>query len=152
MRRVSRRKFTVKHDALLLPIRLRMAHHRLMDENGEREGRVITRVPVDSFDHRLMLARSHAGRLSIQEAAARCGFTHQSWSNWERGRVPRDKVEVAEAIAEGLGVDRDWLLHGGPLERPPTRRGVRLPYRRLMNSRPAVRRPRRIDRRDRVPA
>ena len=123
-----------------------------MDDSSEREGRVITRIPADTFDHRLMLARSHAGRLTIQEAAAKCGFNHQSWSNWERGRIPRDKVDVAEAIAEALNIDRDWLLHGGPLERPATRRGVRAPYRRLMGSRPGVRRPRVIDRRERIPA
>jgi len=109
-----------------------MAHYLVMDVNQtEREGRVVTRVPVDTFDHRLMLARSHAGRLTIQEAATRCGVSHQSWSNWERGRIPRDKVEIADAIAEGLDIDRDWLLHGGPLTAPakPSRR-LRLPLAR----------------------
>ena len=142
------------HDGLLLPIRLPMAHYRRMDENSEREGRVVARVPADTFDHRLMLARSHAGRLTIQEAATKCGFTHQSWSNWEHGRVPRDKAEVADAIAEGLGIDRDWLLYGGPLTPPVRVRRVRSTYARR-SLRPGDhgldRRARRINR-ERVPA
>jgi len=124
-----------------------------MDESSEREGRVVTRVPVDTFDHRLMLARSHAGRLSIQEAATKCGFTHQSWSNWERGRVPRDILDVAEAVAEGLGVDRDWLLHGGPLTRPEKPRRLRVAYTANRGPGRILRRPRRVDEpRVRVPA
>lgn len=81
-------------------------------------------IPTDTFEARLMLARLHAGRLSIRDAAERCGYTNESWSGWERGRRPSDKLEVAEVISETLGVDRDWLLYGGPLikeERRSTR-------------------------------
>lgn len=73
-------------------------------------------VPRDTFEARLMLARLHAGRLSIREAAERCGYTNESWSGWERGRLPRDVAAVVTRISERLGVDRDWLMWGGPLE------------------------------------
>jgi transcriptional regulator with XRE-family HTH domain len=140
------------HAGLLLPNCLRVPHDRCMEENSGREGRVVATVPSDTFDHRLMLARSHAGRLTIQEAAAKCGVTHQSWSNWERGRIPRDKVEVADAIAEGLGIDRDWLLHGGPLTSPDKPRRLRVAYARR-SIRPGQRvGPRRARRLDRIPA
>jgi len=67
--------------------------------------------------------------------------------------LPRDILDVTEAIAEGLGVDRDWLLHGGPLTAPvrPARR-VRLTYPRRSlrpGGRGAERRARRLER---VPA
>ena len=111
----------------------------------EREGRVVASIPVDSFGHRLMLARSHAGQLTIQEAATRCGLSPQSWSNCERGKLPRDKVDVVDVVADRLAIDRDWLLHGGPLRRPERVRAVRPPY-RTGPLRPHGRRPRRLDR------
>ena len=118
-----------------------------MDEQ-QREGRVVGRIPADTFGHRLMLARADGGNLTIREAADKCGLNYGSWSNWERGSLPRDKVEVVEAIAEGLGVDRDWLLHGGPLTRPERQRRIRVTKRhpRLAPPNRRVRRPRRIDR------
>jgi transcriptional regulator with XRE-family HTH domain len=89
-------------------------------------------IPVDSFAARVMLARAHVG-LNIEDAAQKCGLNRQSWSNWERGMKPRDMVEVVEAISDGLGIDRDWLLFGGPLAKPEkrhrdVRRGNRLSY------------------------
>jgi transcriptional regulator with XRE-family HTH domain len=96
-----------------------------MSDTAEREGRVVRRVPADTFAHRLLLARAEAGNLTIDDAAKRCTLGAQNWSNWEKGRIPRDKVEVAEAISEGLGIDRDWLLHGGPLTPAPSGRKVR---------------------------
>jgi transcriptional regulator with XRE-family HTH domain len=81
-------------------------------------------IPVDSFAHRLMLARAHAGHLSIREAAERCGFGRGAWTNWEKGTVPLDLEYVAEVIAEKLGVDETWLVIGGGLaaERERSRR------------------------------
>lgn len=78
-------------------------------------------VPADTFAGRLMLTRLHAGGLTIQEAAARAGLLNQSWSNWERGKQPRDKEDVVTAISEALDVDRDWLMWGGPLSEKPGR-------------------------------
>ncbi len=125
-----------------------------MEEIDEREGRVVRTIPVDTFGNRLILVRAHLGHLTVKEAAEKCTLNYGSWSNWERGKLPRDKIEVADAISEALGIDRDWLLHGGPLEPPAkTRRGIRVAYRRLNGLRPGtVRRPQRIDRRERIPA
>jgi transcriptional regulator with XRE-family HTH domain len=72
-------------------------------------------IPSDTFRARLILARLHAGDLTIREAAARCGLNYGSWSNWERGMKPRDLIDAAEKISEGLGVDLLWLLRGGQL-------------------------------------
>ena len=127
-----------------------------MDNSTEREGRVVATVPADTFDHRLMLARSHAGKLTIQDAALKCGLSPQSWSNWEKGMRPHDKVEVAQVVADGLNIDRDWLLHGGPLTKPEppvrSRRTVRLTYprRSIRPGDQARRRPQRVDRHERV--
>jgi len=123
-----------------------------MDENEDREGRVVRRIPRDTFAHRLLLARAESS-LTIDDAAKRCGLGAQNWSNWEHGRVPRDIIDVADAVADGLNVDRDWLLHGGPLTAPvrPARR-VRLTYPRRSlrpGGRGAERRARRLER---VPA
>lgn len=72
-------------------------------------------IPADTFAVRLYLARFHAGRLSIEKAAERCGLNSGNWVRWEDGALPRDKVEVAQAVSDGLGIDFDWLLLGGPL-------------------------------------
>lgn len=72
-------------------------------------------IPVDTFAARLVLVRMHCGYLTIKDAAARCGVNYGSWSNWERGIEPARMLEVVDKIAAGLGVDRNWLLFGGPL-------------------------------------
>lgn len=117
----------------------------MTEQTGEtREGRVVASIPEDSYAHRLMLARAHAGHLSIRAAAEKCGLNHASWANWERGMRSRTMVEDAEAIADGLNVDRDWLLHGGPLSPPPKAKRLRVAsFHRGI--RPGIRRPRRID-------
>lgn len=82
------------------------------------------RIPADTFAVRLVLARYLAGRLSIEKAAAQCGLNPGNWAHWEDGRRPRDRVDVAQAVAAGLDVDFNWLLLGGPLAGPrgvPTR-------------------------------
>lgn len=118
-----------------------------------REGRVIGRIPEDTYARRLMLARDHAGHLSIREAAERCGLNYHTWADWERGSASRTLIDDAETIAEGLDVDRDWLLHGGPLTRPEKPRRVRVTYRTHSGPGRTPRRPRRVDRaRFRVPA
>jgi hypothetical protein len=96
---------------------------------GERDERQSPReypegpgdIPADTFALRLVASRHHAGRLSIEQAAARCRLSDGeklnsgNWANWENGVQPRDRVEVARAVAEGLGMDFNWLLLGGPL-------------------------------------
>jgi hypothetical protein len=74
-------------------------------------------IPVDSFANRLMLARAHAGHLSIREAAELCDLGRGAWTNWEKGTLPGDIIEVATIVAEKLQVDREWLLFGGQLGR-----------------------------------
>lgn len=72
-------------------------------------------IPADTLANRLLLARTHAGYLTVKEAAERCGLNYGSWSNWERGARPRDLLDVVRAVADGLGMDYNWLLFGGPL-------------------------------------
>jgi transcriptional regulator with XRE-family HTH domain len=105
---------------------------------------VVGRVPADTFSHRLLLARAEL-HLTIEQAAAKCGLLSQSWGQWERGSTPRDIVDVVEAVVEGLGIDRDWLLYGGPLAKPERVRRQRVAYARR-SVRPGARRPRRIGR------
>jgi transcriptional regulator with XRE-family HTH domain len=71
-------------------------------------------IPPDQFRYRVLLARLHAG-LTTREAADRCGTNSASWSNWERGTMPRDLLNTVNKISDGLGIDRDWLLFGGQL-------------------------------------
>jgi transcriptional regulator with XRE-family HTH domain len=113
--------------------------------DNEGEARVIRTVPADSFGHRLMLARAERGHLTVKEAAEKCGLNYGSWSNWEHGKLPRDILDVIEAVAEGLNLDRDWLRDGGPLHRQERVRRVRQPY-NPGPVRPQSRRPRRLDR------
>lgn len=72
-------------------------------------------IPADTFSNRLILARVHAGWLTVKDAAERCGLNYGSWSNWERGARPRDLLDVVQAVAKGLRIDHEWLLFGGPL-------------------------------------
>lgn len=124
-----------------------------MDDNAaDREGRVVRRIPPDTFGHRLLLARADAG-LTIEQAAEKCGLLSQSWGNWERGRMPRDILDVTVAVSDGLGVDLDWLRDGGQLPRPAPRRAraIRVTYARRGRG-DFSRRPRRIDGHERVAA
>lgn len=87
-------------------------------------------IPVDSFGNRLMLARAYAGHLSIREAAELCDLGRGAWTNWEKGARPADIIDIATVVADKLGVDRDWLLFGGPLaeaEGRPRRRELKHP-------------------------
>lgn len=72
-------------------------------------------IPADTFSARLVLARHFAGRLSIEQAATRADVNPEAWRRWEDGAKPRDKIEAAQAIADALEIDFNWLLLGGPL-------------------------------------
>lgn len=89
-------------------------------------------IPADSLANRLILIRRELG-LSQREAALRCGVGFGSWQSWENGSAPRNALRDLVWVAERLGVDRDWLMFGGPL-RPDD--GLELP-RRESNSEPA---------------
>lgn len=81
---------------------------------------------MDSFANRLMLARAHAGHMSIRDAAEMCGLGRGAWTNWEKGARPADIIDIATVVAEKLGVDRDWLLFGGQLGQAEGRPGRRI--------------------------
>ena len=81
-------------------------------------------IPADSFAARLMLARMHAGHLSIRDAAEKCALGRGAWTNWEKGALPGDIIGVATVIAEKLDIDRDWLLFGGSLSQEEARTAV----------------------------
>jgi transcriptional regulator with XRE-family HTH domain len=83
-------------------------------------------IPADTFALRLAMSRHHAGRLSIEKAAERCGLNPGNWAHWENGRRPLDKIEVAQAVADGLGMDFYWLMFGGQLTSVRTRRTKRV--------------------------
>ena len=74
------------------------------------------RVPSDTFEIRLAIARAHAGGISAKEAALRVGVSGQTWRNWEDGKSSAaQKPAMLAYIAQQLGVDETWLRDGGPL-------------------------------------
>ena len=75
-------------------------------------------VPADTFGARLMLLRHQLG-LSTEEIAGRCDLKTPTWSTWERGASPRNMPGVVARITLATGVDRDWLMWGGPLGAGP---------------------------------
>lgn len=84
-------------------------------------------VPRDNFATRLLLVRRELG-LTVKEAAAKCGVHYATWSTWENGRKPADMAEVVSQIAEGLGVDRYWLMWGGSLTGESAKTGPTVRY------------------------
>ena len=68
-------------------------------------------VPEQDFAIRLLLSRKHLG-LTVREAALRCGVHYATWSTWERGSRPHDMAAAVQSVADGLGVDRAWLMWG----------------------------------------
>lgn len=71
-------------------------------------------VPTDIFGNRLVLIRREL-HLTVKEAAAKCGVHYATWSTWENGTKPGDLAGVVQTISRELGVNRDWLMWGGPL-------------------------------------
>ena len=66
---------------------------------------------VRSFGARLALTRWHMG-WNIAEAERECGFSQNTWSNWEAGAQPRKYVEAVTKISWATKVNRLWLLTG----------------------------------------
>jgi transcriptional regulator with XRE-family HTH domain len=78
-------------------------------------------VPEDSFGMRLRILRYHLG-LSVEELSERCAVRPATWGKWERGESePRSLARVIGRIVAATGVNRDWLLWGGPLAGSSTR-------------------------------
>lgn len=80
-----------------------------------------TWIPTDTFGVRLAAVRAARG-LNVKQAAEACGLSDESWRQWEHGTNPRALDNVARKIEEALGVDRSWLLAGGPLATPVIQR------------------------------
>ena len=71
--------------------------------------------PADSLPNRLMLIRTGLN-LSQRKAAEITGISYGEWQGMETGRgTRRIDLKIAQ-ISMALGVDRDWLMWGGPLE------------------------------------
>src|SRR4051812_17601519 len=66
--------------------------------------------PDDStFGARLALVRQRMGWGNVAEAALACGVAIETWRTWERGRTPRNFVEVCVKISAVTGADVAWL-------------------------------------------
>jgi hypothetical protein len=70
--------------------------------------------PQDTLGARLVLVRRQLG-LSQRAAAETAGIGFGSWQSMEDDRSPRDLLQKVQRICVAFGVDRDWLLWGGPL-------------------------------------
>lgn len=70
--------------------------------------------PTDTLANRVALIRNEMG-LTQREMALRTGITFGKIQGIENGRSVHHEVEVLNKIATSLGVDRDWLMHGGGL-------------------------------------
>lgn len=66
-----------------------------------------------------MMLRKELG-LTTEQAADRCGLNRATWQTWEHGASPRNMAAVVAAITLATGVDRDWLMWGGPLDSRPS--------------------------------
>lgn len=71
-------------------------------------------IPPDTLAHRVLLVRTSLG-LTQRQAAERCGIGFGTWQGMETGRSPHDMAGKISRISMALGVDREWLMWGGPL-------------------------------------
>ena len=70
--------------------------------------------PVDSIATRVKLVRDRLG-VSQREFALLTGLTYGEVQSLENGAAARHEVDKVAKIAKATGVDREWLLWGGPL-------------------------------------
>lgn len=96
-------------------------------------------VPSDTFGARLALLRRQL-RLTTEEIADLCGLNRGTWQTWEKGASPRNMNAVVAAISLATGVDKDWLMWGGPLGSGPPH-GPGLPRLDSDQQPPGLRRP-----------
>jgi transcriptional regulator with XRE-family HTH domain len=72
-------------------------------------------VPEDTFGMRLRILRFDLD-VSVDDICEQTGIRPPTWGKWERGESePRGLPRVVARIVEATGVDREWLLWGGPL-------------------------------------
>ena len=73
-------------------------------------------VPEDTFEMRLVIARTYRGFRSAAAAGAAVGVSRQTWIDWETGKSPGAKKPAMLAyIAQQMRVKEEWLREGGPL-------------------------------------
>lgn len=78
-------------------------------------------IPEDTFEMRLVIARTYRGFRSAAAAGTAVGVSRQTWIDWETGKSPGAKKPAMLAyIAQQLRVDETWLRDGGPLKTTPT--------------------------------
>jgi transcriptional regulator with XRE-family HTH domain len=63
---------------------------------------------ASTFGARLALVRQRMG-WNMKKAAVTCGIAQVTWSEWERGRTPRNLISACEAISHATGCDVAWL-------------------------------------------
>lgn len=76
-------------------------------------------VPEDTLANRLVLVRRSLG-MTQRAAAEKCGLTFGEWQSLEEGRQARGLDVKVARISRALGVNRDWLIWGGPLGGGPS--------------------------------
>ena len=72
-------------------------------------------VPGDSLAVRVAVVRTTLGMNRV-DFAKHCGLIRDSIQSMELGKQVRNLEEKVQAISDATGVDRDWLMFGGPLD------------------------------------
>jgi transcriptional regulator with XRE-family HTH domain len=75
--------------------------------------------PKDTLARRVKMVRDDLGE-SQRAFAVRVGMTFGELQSLEAGASVRNEVAKVKRIAAATGIDRDWLLFGGPLADPDT--------------------------------
>jgi len=65
--------------------------------------------------------------MTQDEVAQKCGVSRVTWTNWERGAMPRNMAAVVARIHNATGADRDWLMWG-TIPADATLSGPKPPY------------------------
>lgn len=72
-------------------------------------------TPADTLAHRFLLVRAQLG-LDRKHFAVLTGLTENQLQSIESGRSPRDLAAKVNRVHLATGVDREWLMWGGPLK------------------------------------
>lgn len=71
--------------------------------------------PADTLANRFRLLRAELG-LSQREFGERAGIPASQIQSIEDGKSPRGLDVKVQKLATAYGIDREWLMWGGPLE------------------------------------
>lgn len=83
------------------------------------------------------MARAYAG-MDQEQLALASGIHRNTIGNYETGNVQRPKRIYCNALADAMGVDREWLFTGEPLPPGGGGRGLDLYTATDLNCEPAV--------------